>query len=80
MKFFGYRRIIGFYVSRVRTEKNHLLKGFSLVFFSKVIINILWSKDDYWRSELTDEILNFSFDKNTHTLFIRKLALGLFYQ
>lgn len=76
IKFYGYSRIIGFYLTRTRTEKDHLLKGFSLILFSRVILNIVWSKDDYWRNESTNNILNFSFDKYNKILFIRKLAIG----
>lgn len=72
LKFIGYKRIIGFYLSLTLTELNEKLYGCSFVLFSKPFLNIIWT-NTYWYDD-KGEINNFCLEDGV--LYLRKLAIG----
>lgn len=72
MKFFGYRKVMGFYSSYALTEENEKMFGCSFVFLNNPFLNLIWT-NGYWYDE-EGKTMNFVFDDGN--LYLRKLVIG----
>ncbi|MEK3955690.1 MULTISPECIES: hypothetical protein [unclassified Psychrobacillus] len=72
IKFFGYRRLFGFYLSHAETTGKEQLYAFSLVLMNKPIANLIWT-DSVWQDIETGK--NYVFSMNNGVLFTKKLAI-----